>query len=115
MSTDFQHVDPLIFKTNHPIETDIRERLRSFEFITNNLENVNPEYCRRKPDIIIYKFRKTYYEMKCKNILRNILWNKIRRPKIETKYSPQNLNILLQSMEDEENMDEFDKIITDWE
>lgn len=115
MSTEFQHVDPLIFKTNHPIESDIRERLRSFEFITNNLENVNPEYRRRKPATIIYNFRKTYYEMKYKNKLRNILWNKIRRPKIEAKYSPQNLNNLLQSMEDEENMDEFDKLIADWE
>ncbi len=114
MSTEFKYVDPLVFE-NNPIESDIRERIRSFEYINSNLVNINPEYRRRKPVIIIYKFRKTYYEMKCKNILRNILWNKIRRPKIEAKYSPQNLKILLQSMEDEENMDEFDKLITDWE
>jgi hypothetical protein len=114
MSSEFAHLYPIIFKINHPIKTDIRERVRSFEYINSNLVNINPEYHTKKPAAIIYKFRKTYYEMKCKNILRNILWNKIRRPKIEAKYSPQNLKIILQSMEDEENMDEFDKLITDW-
>ncbi len=114
MTTEFQHIYPGVFEINHPIETDIRERLRVFEFINSNLVNINPEYRRRKPTTIIYKFRKTYYEMKCKNKLRNILWDKIRRPKIEAKYSPQNLKILLQSMEDEENMDELDKTISEW-
>ena len=114
MTDVFQYLDPIIYQMNDPIETDIREKIRSFEYIWANMGLVNKEYRRRKPHIIIYKFRKTYYEMKCKNKLREILWDRIRRPKIAEKYSPENLRILLQSMEDEDSMEEFDNIIEVW-
>lgn len=115
MSTEFQHVNPIVFEINRPIETDIRERIRSFDFIKANMGLVNQEYLRKKPATIIYKFRKTYYEIKCKNKLRNILWNKIRSPKIAEKYSPQNLMILLESLAEDDNDENLNKILTEWE
>jgi Leucine-rich repeat (LRR) protein len=54
----------------------------------------------------INKFRRTYYLNKFKNKLRNLLWVKIREPKIREKYAPQNILELLNNIgEDSEKFD----------
>lgn len=107
--------NPNHIKMRYLFETpDNLEKLRCCDFVSLWRDQLNADYRRILPSTIIYKFRRTYYEMKCKNKLRQILWDKIRRPKIEAKYSPDNLRVLLQSMENEEDMAEFEKILWEW-
>jgi hypothetical protein len=53
-------------------------------------------------------FRHLYYSLKFKNQLRNWLWEKVRKPKIEKKYHP---NYLIQKLN--ENTD-LDTVLINW-
>lgn len=56
------------------------------------------EFDKFKNKLIIFnKFKFLYYCLKYKNIFKNLLWNKVRRPKIENYYHPHNLIIFLEN------------------
>ena len=59
----------------------------------------------------IYKFRHLYYCLKYKKRFRDLLWIKIREPKIKQYYSPSNLVLLLEGVEDE---DVFHVVLSKW-
>ena len=59
----------------------------------------------------LHDFRFLFYSLKYKTVLRNFLWDKIRRPKIEAKYHPDNLQKLLDSMNEEDDLLE---IVANW-
>ncbi len=84
-----------------------------------HLNNVTILYCRYNPiyeiigkDIsklkILQKFIELFYTIKCRNRLRNYLWERVRRPKIEAKYNPENLIKLIEGKE------HYDDLIEDW-
>ena len=54
---------------------------------------------------IINRFRELFYSLKFKNKFRKILWEKIREPKIQQIYSPENLIDFL----NENKQDDLDK------
>jgi Leucine-rich repeat (LRR) protein len=56
---------------------------------------------------IINKIRVIYYHLKFKKQFRKILWEKIREPKIQQYYSPDNLIHLLKEKEEKEDIDEI--------
>ncbi len=60
------------------------------------------------------RFREQYYLMKYRDKFRYWLWEKVRRPTIEDKYSPANLKLLLDTMENSEDEEEFNKIMEKW-
>ena len=62
----------------------------------------------------IHSFNFLYYSLKYKNKFRNLLWVRIREPKIKEKYSPENLNKLLNNMVDSEDEEEFQNILNTW-
>jgi Leucine-rich repeat (LRR) protein len=62
---------------------------------------------------IIHKFRFLYYGLKFKNKLRTLLWDKILRPRIEAKYRPDNLTLILTS-DDDENEEHFHNVLSNW-
>jgi hypothetical protein len=59
----------------------------------------------------LHDFRFSFYSLKYKTVLRNFLWDKIRRPKIEAKYHPDNLQKLLDNMNEE---DDFSEVLANW-
>jgi hypothetical protein len=59
----------------------------------------------------IMRLRKTYYYNKFGNRFRDYLWDKVRRPKAEEKYHPNNLLKLLESCGEEDDLDE---ILSKW-
>jgi hypothetical protein len=62
----------------------------------------------------LHSFNNLYYSLKYKNKFRNLLWVRIREPKIKNRYSPENLNILLNNMVDSEDEEEFQTILNTW-
>jgi hypothetical protein len=58
---------------------------------------------------IINKFRYLYYCLKFRTRLRNMLWIKIREPKIQKKYNPRHLLDMLN-----DNVDMFVKLLNEW-
>lgn len=61
---------------------------------------------------VIHNFRYLFYTLKYKTKLRDLLWEKIRRPKIEKKYHPSNLQNILNTMSEEDDLIE---ILDHWE
>ena len=64
----------------------------------------------------INQFRNLYYSLKFKKQFRKFLWEKIREPKIQKYYSPNNLIELLRENENE-NVDvdeELDEVLNNW-
>ena len=59
----------------------------------------------------IHKFRFLYYCLKYKKRFRDLLWITIREPKLKQHYSPSNLILLLEGVEDE---DEFHTVLSNW-
>jgi hypothetical protein len=55
----------------------------------------------------LHNFRYLFYLLKYKSGLRNFLWDKIRRPKIEAKYHPDNLQKLLENMSEQDDVSEL--------
>jgi Leucine-rich repeat (LRR) protein len=91
-------------------------RLRWFVCETNSIISLPKEINDTKYDIyntptfirielnikkqIINRFRHLYYSLKYKEKFRGILWEKVRLPKIEKKYSPENIAELLKDVDD---------------
>jgi hypothetical protein len=63
---------------------------------------------------IINKFRMIYYSLRFKTQLKNWLWKRVREPKIKQYYSPENLMKLLDTLNDENDEDELDKLVNRW-
>ena len=63
---------------------------------------------------ILNKFRFNYYCLKFKRQFRSLLWEKIRKSKIEAYYHPNNLNILLMNLNYSDDDEEFNKMIEEW-
>jgi hypothetical protein len=51
----------------------------------------------RKNVVTLNRFRELFYSLKFRNKFRDILWKKIREPKIQDKYHPDNLLLLLEN------------------
>jgi hypothetical protein len=68
--------------------------------------------------IIIYNFlnnfKYLYYCIKFRNQFRNLLWIKVREPKIKEYYNPKNLIKLLNQMNNENDEEEFHHLINTW-
>jgi len=62
----------------------------------------------------LHKFRDHFYALKCKRPLRKLLWEKVRGPKLEKFYHPQNLEDLLSGVGDDEDEEKFHEIIDNW-
>jgi len=83
-------------------------------------ENIrfNDEYIKtiKKNIITIYNFRYIYYLYKSKKPFWDILWVKIREPKISEYYKPDNLIEKLKkiNINDEENEEIFDNLLNTW-
>jgi len=58
------------------------------------------------------RFRRTYFILRCKNKLREYLWQKVLGPKIEEKYHPKNLELLLQDKNEDDAFD--DELLEHW-
>jgi Leucine-rich repeat (LRR) protein len=69
----------------------------------------------RKQVCIVYNFRSTYYHLKFKTKFRNLLW-KMREPRIQKYYSPENLIRLLETIDNNECDDNetLYKVLTNW-
>jgi hypothetical protein len=66
----------------------------------------------RKQIQIENQFRELFYALKYKKQFRNLLWVRIREPKIRIKYHPNNLMKMLE--ERELTLDELDELNDNW-
>ncbi len=62
---------------------------------------------------IINKFRELFYSLKYKKQFLDLLWVRIREPKIRNKYHPNNLIAMLEGKE-ESTLDELDELLEKW-
>ena len=101
-------------------------RLRWFVCETNSIISLPKEINDTKYDIyntptfirielnikkqIINRFRHLYYSLKYKEKFRELLWEKVRLPKIKEKYSPENIAELLRQVDDEDE-EGFDRVL----
>ena len=60
---------------------------------------------------IIHNFRFLYYSLRYKKRFRDLLWIKVREPRIMNHYSPANLVILLEGVD---GQTEFDEKLSKW-
>ena len=79
-----------------------------YDVINSNIPNVM-----KKRVQILYNFRHLYYSLKFKKQFRYLLWVKVREPKIQEYYSPQNLMKLLNGI-DESDEEEIDNVLSNW-
>jgi hypothetical protein len=63
---------------------------------------------------LIYWFRFAFYSAKYRGAFRRWLWERVRMPKIAEQYSPRNLELRLNTMQDEEDEVEFDAVLNTW-
>ena len=61
----------------------------------------------------MYRFKLLFWSLKFKTQFRNWLWEKVRLPKIEKMYHPNNLNELLNEKGDM-TTEELDNVIRNW-
>ena len=61
----------------------------------------------------IKRFREVFYTLKFKQRFRFILWEKVRLPKIQNKYHPDNLNKMLE-LHGDIGIDELDALMDTW-
>ncbi len=60
----------------------------------------------------LHKFRNLYYSLKFKKQFRKWLWERVRLPKIEAHYHPDNLINMLQ---EDTNIDtDIDEVLNQW-
>jgi uncharacterized membrane protein YcfT len=71
------------------------------------MDNFNSIIRLRRKVNILYDFKYLFYSLKYKNQFRYILWEKIRRPKIETKYHPSNLYKMMEDLTEEDDLTEL--------
>ena len=55
----------------------------------------------------LYNFKFLFYSLKYKQKFRDFLWEKIRRPKIESKYHPSNLQKMMDELSDDDDLTEL--------
>jgi len=67
----------------------------------------------RKQIKIVNKFKELFYALKYKKQFLDLLWVRIREPKIRNKYHPNNLITLLEGKE-ESTLDELDELLEKW-
>jgi hypothetical protein len=67
----------------------------------------------RKQIKIVNQFRELFYALKYKKKFLNLLWVRIREPKIRNKYKPENLMAMLEEKEDI-TLDELDELLEKW-
>ena len=67
----------------------------------------------RKQINIINQFRELFYALKYKKQFLDLLWVRIREPKIRNKYHPNNLIAMLEGKE-EISVDELDTLLESW-
>jgi hypothetical protein len=70
-------------------------------------ENVNQTFLLREKIQRLHHFRSLFYTLKYKDRFRDFLWDKIRRPKIEAKYHPSNLQKLIDELNEEDDLSEL--------
>ena len=63
---------------------------------------------------ILNSFRYLYYSLKYKKQLRDLLYQKIRKPKIEMYYCPENLIHILDNINNKNSMNEFVNLLNNW-
>jgi hypothetical protein len=63
---------------------------------------------------IVHRFRRSYHAARFRANFRYWLWHRVRRPKLEEKYSPANLLALLACIPDSADGDEFQLTIDEW-
>jgi hypothetical protein len=74
-------------------------------------ENINSIDLLRNKGLLLHNVKTLFYSLKYKKNLRHFLWERVRRPKIEAKYHPSNL----QKMMDELNEnDDFTELLENW-
>jgi hypothetical protein len=64
----------------------------------------------RRNNAKVLSFKHLYYSLKYKETFRELLWEKVRLPKVEKTYSPKNIAALLQSVE-EDDSEGFDRVL----
>ena len=79
----------------------------------NNIINSGNINVIKKKVQTLYNFRHLYYSLKYKNKFRYLLWVKVREPKIQEYYSPQNLIKLLGGI-DESDEEQIDNVLSNW-
>jgi Leucine-rich repeat (LRR) protein len=62
---------------------------------------------------LLYNFKHLFYSLKFKRQFRDWLWVKVREPKIQEHYSPENLKKLLSGI-DEDDFEELDEALNNW-
>jgi hypothetical protein len=67
----------------------------------------------RKQIKIVNQFRELFYALKYKKKFIDLLWVRIREPKIRNKYKPENLMAMLEEKEDI-TLDELDELLEKW-
>ena len=67
----------------------------------------------RKQIKIINQFKELFYTLKYKKQFLDLLWVRIREPKIRNKYKPENLIAMLEEKEDI-TLDELDELLQAW-
>ena len=80
--------------------------------ISTDYGSNNIAYIKQKVKIL-YNFKHSYYSLKFKNKFRDWLWVKVREPKIQEYYSPNNLVKLLSKI-DEDDFEQFDNALSNW-
>jgi hypothetical protein len=88
----------------HAYMQDIMDMYEYQEVIAENITSISDLSGKVKK---LHNFRFLFYSLKYKSGLRNFLWDKIRRPKIEAKYHPDNLQKLLENMSDHDDVSEL--------
>ena len=63
---------------------------------------------------IVCRFRRSYYAARFRSNFRHWLWERVRRPEMERKYSPSNLEALLASIPESADGEEFQLAIDEW-
>jgi hypothetical protein len=63
---------------------------------------------------IVHRFRRSYYAARFRANFRHWLWHHVRRPKLEEKYSPANLQRLLACIPESADDEEFQITIDEW-
>jgi hypothetical protein len=74
------------------------------EFIDENMVSIHQLDKNLKT---LYKFKFLFYTLKYKQQFRYILWEKIRRPKIEAKYHPSNLQKMIDDVNEDDDVAEL--------
>jgi Leucine-rich repeat (LRR) protein len=70
-----------------------------------NTYNFNRYVIIKENMVKLYKFKLCYYLLKYKQRFRELLWERIRKPKIMALYSPENIQNTMLRIQDDDNLD----------